>query len=136
MESGASARRDRLPPQASLIAVIRPTPLVADRTAEVDFPAFELVDRRMEVGAHEVERWQGEGEPVGPGVGVDRPASSCSRADTTLACMSTAVAIAVAAATGLVLGIVVSLTTDLPLAPEVGLVLGALVGWLARRKRT
>jgi hypothetical protein len=29
--------------------------------------------------------------------------------------------------------IVVSITTDLPLAPEAGLVLGALVGWLSRR---
>jgi hypothetical protein len=35
---------------------------------------------------------------------------------------------------GLALGIVVSLTTDLPLAPEIGLVLGALVGWVSRRK--
>jgi hypothetical protein len=34
---------------------------------------------------------------------------------------------------GLALGIVVSVTTDVPLAPEVGLVLGAIVGWLARR---
>jgi hypothetical protein len=34
---------------------------------------------------------------------------------------------------GLVLGILVSVTTDVPLAPEAGLVLGALVGWLARR---
>ena len=47
--------------------------------------------------------------------------------------MSIAVAIAIGAATGLVLGIVVSLTTDVPLAPEGGLVLGALVCWLARR---
>jgi hypothetical protein len=34
-----------------------------------------------------------------------------------------------------VLGIVVSVTTDVPLAPEVGLVLGALVGWLIRHDR-
>jgi len=34
---------------------------------------------------------------------------------------------------GLVLGILVSVTTDVPLAPEAGLVLGALVGWLSRR---
>ena len=34
-----------------------------------------------------------------------------------------------------VLGIVVCVTTDVPLAPEVGLVLGALVGWLIRRDR-
>jgi len=42
-------------------------------------------------------------------------------------------AIAIGAATGLVLGIVISLTSDVPLAPEVGLVLGALGGWLFRR---
>jgi hypothetical protein len=35
---------------------------------------------------------------------------------------------------GLALGIVVSVTTDVPLAPEAGLVLGALLGWLLRRK--
>jgi hypothetical protein len=47
--------------------------------------------------------------------------------------MSMGYAILVGAVTGLVLGIVVSLTTDIPLAPEVGLVLGALAGWLSRR---
>ena len=36
---------------------------------------------------------------------------------------------------GLALGVVVGVTTDLPLAPEGGLVLGALVGWLLRRDR-
>jgi hypothetical protein len=46
-----------------------------------------------------------------------------------------ATAIALGAAVGLALGIVVSVTTDLPLAPEVGLVLGALAGWLLRRNR-
>jgi len=45
-------------------------------------------------------------------------------------------AIAIAVVLGLALGIVVSVTTDLPLAPEGGLVLGALFGWLWRRKRT
>jgi hypothetical protein len=35
---------------------------------------------------------------------------------------------------GLLLGIVVSVVSDLPLAPEGGLVLGALLGWLWRRK--
>jgi len=49
--------------------------------------------------------------------------------------MSVGGAIAVAATAGLVLGILVSLTTDVPLAPEIGLVLGALVGWLLRRHR-
>jgi hypothetical protein len=53
--------------------------------------------------------------------------------DHTLACMSMGVAIALGAGIGLALGIVIGLTTDVPLAPEVGLVLGALVGWLFRR---
>jgi hypothetical protein len=34
---------------------------------------------------------------------------------------------------GLALGVLVSVTTDVPFAPEVGLVLGALIGWLSRR---
>jgi hypothetical protein len=34
---------------------------------------------------------------------------------------------------GLALGILVSFTSDVPLAPEAGLVLGALAGWLLRR---
>jgi hypothetical protein len=50
--------------------------------------------------------------------------------------MSIGVAIAVGAVVGLVLGIVVSVSTDIPLAPEVGLLLGALGGWLSRRERT
>jgi hypothetical protein len=41
--------------------------------------------------------------------------------------------LAVGAVIGLTLGILVSATTDVPFAPEVGLVLGALVGWLWRR---
>lgn len=49
--------------------------------------------------------------------------------------MSTGAAIGVGAVIGLALGILVSVTTDVPLAPEVGLVLGALVGWLSRRGR-
>ncbi|MFL5975807.1 MAG: hypothetical protein ACJ76G_11785 [Solirubrobacterales bacterium] len=49
--------------------------------------------------------------------------------------MSIGPAIAVGAVIGLALGIVVSLITDVPLAPEVGLVLGALGGWLSRRDR-
>jgi hypothetical protein len=53
-----------------------------------------------------------------------------------LARMSIGAAIAVGAVTGLALGIVISLTTDVPLAPEAGLVLGALGGWLWRRDRT
>lgn len=40
-----------------------------------------------------------------------------------------------AAAVGLALGILVSVTTDLPLAPEAGLVIGLAIGWLVRRLR-
>ena len=49
--------------------------------------------------------------------------------------MTLGVAIALGAVLGLALGIIVSVSTDVPFAPEVGLVLGALVGWLSRRKR-
>jgi hypothetical protein len=44
--------------------------------------------------------------------------------------------VGVGALIGLVLGILVSVTTDVPLAPEAGLILGALVGWLFRRVTT
>jgi hypothetical protein len=49
--------------------------------------------------------------------------------------VSTGAAIGIGAVTGLAIGILVSVATDLPLAPELGLVLGALVGWLSRRGR-
>jgi hypothetical protein len=49
--------------------------------------------------------------------------------------MSVGAAIAVGAGIGLALGIVVSVTTDVRLAPEAGLVLGGLLGWLSRRTR-
>jgi hypothetical protein len=41
--------------------------------------------------------------------------------------------VGVGAVIGLALGTLVSVTTDVPLAPEAGLVLGALVGWVSRR---
>jgi hypothetical protein len=44
--------------------------------------------------------------------------------------------VGVGALIGLVLGILVSVTTDVPLAPEAGVILGALVGWLFRRIST
>ena len=44
--------------------------------------------------------------------------------------------LAVGALIGVLLGIVVSVATDVPLAPEAGLILGALVGWLVRRIST
>jgi uncharacterized membrane protein len=43
--------------------------------------------------------------------------------------------VAVGAVVGLVLGILVSVTTDVPFAPEAGLLLGALVGWLSHALR-
>jgi hypothetical protein len=49
--------------------------------------------------------------------------------------MSVGAAVAVGAVIGLALGILVSVTTDVPLAPEAGVVLGALIGWLSRRDR-
>jgi hypothetical protein len=52
------------------------------------------------------------------------------------ACMSVARKfVAVGAVVGLVLGILVSVTTDVPFAPEGGLLLGALVGWFSRARR-
>ena len=49
--------------------------------------------------------------------------------------MSVGAAVALGGVIGLALGILVSVTTDLPLAPEAGLVLGALIGWFSRRDR-
>lgn len=49
--------------------------------------------------------------------------------------ISPGAAIALGAVAGLALGILIAVTTDLPLAPEVGLLLGALGGWLSRRNR-
>jgi len=48
--------------------------------------------------------------------------------------LSTGAAIGIGAVVGFVLGILVSVTTDLQLAPEVGLVLGALGAWLFHRE--
>jgi hypothetical protein len=47
--------------------------------------------------------------------------------------LSTGAAIGIGAVAGLALGILVSVTTDLPVAPEVGLLLGVLAGWLSSR---
>jgi hypothetical protein len=49
--------------------------------------------------------------------------------------MSVGAAIAVCAVIGLAIGILVSVATDLPLMPELGLVLGGVLGWAARRQR-
>jgi hypothetical protein len=51
-----------------------------------------------------------------------------------LADVGTGTAIALGAVLGVALGILVSVITDVPLAPEAGLVLGALAGWLSRRE--
>jgi hypothetical protein len=48
--------------------------------------------------------------------------------------VKTGTAIALGALLGLALGIVVSVITDVPLASEAGLLLGALVGWVSRRE--
>jgi hypothetical protein len=47
--------------------------------------------------------------------------------------MSDGAVIAIGAVAGLAVGILVSVTTDLPLAPEVGVLVGALIAWLSRR---
>jgi hypothetical protein len=47
--------------------------------------------------------------------------------------MSSRLAIGLGAVLGLALGVLVSVTTDLPLAPEAGLALGALIGWRTSR---
>jgi prepilin signal peptidase PulO-like enzyme (type II secretory pathway) len=44
--------------------------------------------------------------------------------------------VGVGALIGVVLGILVGVTTDVPLAPEAGVILGALVGWLFHRVGT
>jgi hypothetical protein len=49
--------------------------------------------------------------------------------------MSTGAVVAIGAVIGLGVGILVSVTTDLPLAPEVGLVLGGLIAWFAQGDR-
>jgi hypothetical protein len=49
--------------------------------------------------------------------------------------MTVGAAIVIGAVVGLALGILVSLTTDIPFAPEIRLVLGALAGWFSRRPR-
>jgi hypothetical protein len=46
-----------------------------------------------------------------------------------------ALPVALGAVAGLALGILVSVTTDVPLAPELGLLLGGAVGWLYGRSR-
>jgi len=50
--------------------------------------------------------------------------------------LSPGVAIAAGAAIGVVAGILVAIATDLPLAPEAGVVLGGLIGWLVSRGST
>jgi hypothetical protein len=49
--------------------------------------------------------------------------------------LSVGAAIALGALIGLALGILISVTTDLPFAPEVGAVLGGLLGWFSGRDR-
>jgi hypothetical protein len=49
--------------------------------------------------------------------------------------MAVEAAVVIGAVSGLALGIVISLSTDVPVAPEGGLVVGALLGWLGHRAR-
>ena len=77
----------------------------------------------------------GFGDPAWPLTARDCQAHRVDGSGHTLAPMGVGVAIAVGAVLGLALGILVSVTTDLPRAPEGGLALGALVGWLSRRNR-
>jgi hypothetical protein len=58
----------------------------------------------------------------------------CSSGVYRVGVLSTGAVIGIGAVAGFVLGILVSVTTDLPLAPEVGLLLGALGGWLLHRE--
>jgi hypothetical protein len=48
--------------------------------------------------------------------------------------MGVGAAIGLGAVVGLAVGIIVSVISDVPFAPEAGLLLGALVGWLLRRE--
>ena len=48
--------------------------------------------------------------------------------------MSTQAATVAGGVVGLAAGVIVSLATELPLAPEIGLVAGALIGWSGRRR--
>jgi hypothetical protein len=48
--------------------------------------------------------------------------------------MGTRATIAIGAVTGLALGILVSVITDVPLAPEAGVLLGGLAGWFVGRE--
>jgi hypothetical protein len=50
--------------------------------------------------------------------------------------MSDGALLALGAIVGLTLGIVLSVTTHVPFAPEIGLALGVLSAWLSRRGRS
>jgi hypothetical protein len=49
--------------------------------------------------------------------------------------VSRGAAITIGAVLGCAVGVVVALATDIPLAPEAGLLIGGLVGWRSRRER-
>jgi hypothetical protein len=50
--------------------------------------------------------------------------------------MSSGAAMILGGVVGFALGILVSVSTDIPLAPEAGLALGVLVGWLSRKSKS
>ena len=52
-----------------------------------------------------------------------------------LATVNVGLAILIGGVIGLALGILVSILSDLPLAPEIGLALGAMAGWISARER-
>ena len=85
--------------------------------------------RALDDARRRVERWCILLRPAAAG------AAAAVEPVSRLFSMSVGAAIVLGAVAGLALGIVVSATTDVPLAPELGLVLGALVGWLSRRRR-
>jgi hypothetical protein len=74
----------------------------------------------------------GHGPAYAPAAGF-RPVAGTTLVMDHSSGMSRGATVAIGAVIGLVAGIVVSVTTDLPLAPEAGAVVGALGGWVSRR---
>jgi hypothetical protein len=73
-----------------------------------------------------------DGVSPSPAGASDEKRYRCFTGAGRLAVVSVGAAIAFGAVIGLALGILVSVTTDIPLAPEIGVAVGAVVGWLSR----